>query len=140
MRAAFAFLMLAACATAGSARTPAERVVGCWINRDMVAVTMRWFPDRENPGVTLGARLAYRPAGDPVSTRYSLEPSAEGWSLCELDDTRAAKVCWQVAQGEGGSLEGGRAFIDTHSERLRITVIGDGPEQTIFAGRRDGCD
>jgi hypothetical protein len=45
-----------------------------------------------------------------------------------------------VARGEGGSLEGGRAFIDTHGERLRIAVVGDGPERVIFQGRRDGCD
>jgi hypothetical protein len=31
-------------------------------------------------------------------------------------------------------------FVDTHGEALRITVIGDGPERTIFQGRRDGCD
>jgi hypothetical protein len=45
-----------------------------------------------------------------------------------------------VAQGESGSLEGGRAFIDAFSDRLRISVVGDGDERTIFQGRRDGCD
>jgi hypothetical protein len=72
--------------------------------------------------------------------RYSLEPSDAGWSLCELDAAGAATRCWQVAEGEGGPLEGGRAFIDAHGDRLRISVIGDGPEQLIFSGRRSGCD
>lgn len=133
-------LLLAACATTGSGPPPPERVAGCWINRDVGATTMRWLPDRERPGVMAGAKLVYRQTGSPVSTRYSLEPSEAGWSLCELDAASAAARCWQVAQGEGGSLEGGRAFIDTYSDRLRITVIGDGPDQTIFQGRRDGCD
>jgi hypothetical protein len=47
--------------------------------------------------------------------------------------------CWRVAEGDGGSLEGGRAFIDAHGDRLRITVLGDGPEHLIFYGRRQGC-
>lgn len=133
-------LLLAACATAPTSRTPAERVHGCWINRDAGATTMRWLPDRERAGVMTGAKLVYRQGGSPTSTRYTLEPSEAGWSLCELDAAGAASRCWQVAQGEGGSLDGGRAFIDAHSDRLRITVIGDGPDQNIFQGRRDGCD
>ena len=87
-----------------------------------------------------GSRIDYGQAGGARSTRYTLEPSDAGWSMCELDASGAATRCWQVAEGEGGSLEGGRAFIDTHGDRLRITVIGDGPDQTIFYGRRDGCD
>jgi hypothetical protein len=60
--------------------------------------------------------------------------------VCELDAEGAATKCWIVARGAGGSLEGGRVFIDTHGERLRITVAGDGPERVIFQGNRDGCD
>jgi len=102
---------------------------------------MRWLPNASRPGALSGARLAYRQVGAPQATRFSLEPSDAGWSLCELDAQGAAATrCWAVAQGEGGSLEGGRAFIDRHGDRLRITIVGDGPERTLFHGRRDGCD
>lgn len=140
MRAAFAAcLVLTACATP-SPRGPAERLAGCWINRDAGAVTMRWLPDRARPGVMAGHKLVYGQTGAPRGTRYTLEPSETGASLCELDADGAATRCWPVAEGEGGSLEGGRAFIDAHGERLRITVIGDGADREIFQGRRDGCD
>lgn len=139
--AALVCLMLAACATAGSSRTPAERVAGCWINRDVGVTTMRWLPHAERSGVLSGAKLVYRQTGAPQSTRFTLEPSDAGWSLCALDaQAAAATQCWQVAQGDEGSLEGGRAFIDAHGDRLRIAVIDDGGEQLVFQGRRDGCD
>lgn len=141
MRAAVAALLLAACATTGQTSPPPERVAGCWINRDNAgATTMRWLPDRERPGVLIGAKLVYRPTGSPVSWRYSLEQSEDGWSMCQLDASGAATHCWQVAQGQGGSLEGGRVFIDAYGDRLRIAVVGDGGERLIFNGRRDGCD
>ncbi|HYD88482.1 MAG TPA: hypothetical protein VEA80_13485 [Vitreimonas sp.] len=139
-RAVAACVFLSACATAAEVRPPAERVAGCWINRDAGAVTMRWLPAQDRPGVMTGSRIIYGQTGVSSSTRYTLEPSEAGASLCELGAEGAATRCWAVAQGEGGSLEGGRAFIDAHGDRLRITVIGDGPEQTIFQGRRDGCD
>lgn len=139
MRVVAACLLLAACATAGALKPPPERVAGCWISRDSVVSTMRWLPDPEYPGVLIGSRLQYA-AGGPVRTRYSMEQSAAGWSFCELDESGAASRCWQVAEGQGGSLEGGRVFIDAHGERLHIAVIGDGPDQFIFRGRRDGCD
>jgi len=139
MRAAAACLLfVAACATTPSQNPPAEIVAGCWINRDVGVTTMRWMPDRERPGVLAGNRLVYRQTGAPLATRYSLEPSEQGDSMCEIDPEGAATKCWQVAQGEGGSLEGGRIFIDAHGDALRITLIGDGPERTIFQGRRDG--
>jgi len=140
MRAVVACLLLAACATSASSRTPAERLAGCWINRDASAVTMRWLPHRERPGVLAGSRIVYGQVGVTSSTRYTLEPSDQGSSLCELGADGAATRCWVVAEGEGGSLEGGVAFIDAHADRLRITIIGDGPDRTIFHGRRDGCD
>jgi hypothetical protein len=87
-----------------------------------------------------GHKLVYRQTGSPVGTRYTLEPSEQGHSLCELDASGAARICWVVARGEGGSLEGGRAFIDSYGDRLRISIVGDGPERIIFHGRRDGCD
>lgn len=136
---AASLLFVAACATAPSG-SPAEQLRGCWINRDVGATTMRWLPDRTRPDVLAGARLQYRQTGAPVSTRFTLEPSDEGYSLCELDEQSAATKCWRVARGEGGTLEGGRAFIDSHGERLRIAVVGDGPERLIFSGNRDGCD
>jgi hypothetical protein len=138
--AAACLLFVAACASAPSTLSPTEQVRGCWINRDVGATTMRWLPDRARPDVLAGAHLVYRQTGAPVSTRYTLEPSDQGHSLCELDASGAATKCWRVARGEGGSLDGGRAFIDTHGERLRIAVVGDGPERVIFHGRRDGCD
>ena len=101
---------------------------------------MRWLPDRNRPEILAGSRLVYRQAGAPTATRFTLEASAEGHSLCELGPDGAATKCWRVARGEGGSLEGGRVFIDSHGERLRIAVVGDGPERIIFQGRRDGCD
>jgi hypothetical protein len=134
-----AILVLAACATSAEEKPPPERVAGCWINRDAGASTMRWLPDRARPGVLAGSLIVYGQTGVTSSSRYSLEPSGDGWSLCEID-AGAATRCWQVAQGQGGSLEGGRVFIDAHGDRLRIAVIGDGPEMVIFHGRRDGCD
>lgn len=140
MRALAACLALVACATMDAPRAPPERVAGCWINRDAGVATMRWLPHRERPGVLSGSRIVYGQTGVRSSTRYVLEPSADGWALCELDAAGAASSCWQVAQGEGGSLEGGRAFIDAHGERLRIAILGAGPERVIFQGQRDGCD
>lgn len=134
-----AALLLAACATTVADRPPPERVAGCWINRDAGASTMRWLPDRSRPEALAGSLVVYGQTGVASNRRFSLEPSGDGWSLCELD-AGAATRCWQVAQGQGGSLEGGRVFIDAHGDRLRIAVIGDGPEQVIFHGRRDGCD
>lgn len=141
MRAAVAFaLFLASCATVSATPIP-DRLRGCWIDRSNVNVTtMRWLPDRERPDVLAGHRLTYRVNGDPVGTRFTLEPSEQGFSFCELEAAGPATRCWRVAEGEGGSLEGGRVFVDSHSERLRITIAGDGPERTVFDGRRDGCD
>jgi hypothetical protein len=141
MRIAAALLVfVAACASTPSDRPPAEQVRGCWINRDVGATTMRWLPDRTRPEVLAGTRHVYRQTGSPQVTRFTLEPSEAGASFCELDASGAATKCWRVAEGQGGSLEGGRVFIDTHGEALRITLVGDGPERTIFQGRRDGCD
>lgn len=139
-RAAASLLFVAACASAPSETPPAEQLRGCWINRDVGATTMRWLPDRTRPDVLAGSKLVYRQSGAPISTRYTLEASEQGHSLCELGADGAATQCWRVARGEGGSLEGGRVFIDSHGERLRIAVVGDGPERLIFQGRRDGCD
>ena len=70
-----------------------------------------------------------------ASTAYRLEPRGEGWALCEVGG-----ACWTVAEGEGGSLEGGRAFIDASDESVRISIVHDGVEREIFQGARDGCD
>jgi hypothetical protein len=126
-------LALAACATAAP---PPERVAGCWIDRD-AGVTMRWFADDAAPSALVGDWLRYQDDGVPVSMSFRLEPSDTGWRLCS---TTGDATCWRVAQGEGGSLEGGRAFIDGDGARLRIAILGDGDERVIFDGRRDGCD
>jgi hypothetical protein len=139
MRAVVSCLLLAACVTAGVQPPPPERVTGCWISREALMATMRWAPDPSRAGVMAGSRVQYG-ATSPTRTRYSMEQSAAGWSFCEIDSSGAASRCWLVAEGEGGSLEGGRVFIDAHGDRLNITVIGDGPEQVIFRGRRDGCE
>lgn len=141
MRAAFAAcLLITACAT--TARAPAERLAGCWIDRNEAggAVTMRWLPDQTRPGVLTGDKLTYGADGSTQNVRFTLEPSEAGSSLCELGADAAATQCWVVAEGQGGSLEGGRAFIDATNDRMRITIIGDGPDRLIFAGARDGCD
>lgn len=138
MKALAALVFLAACATAAAPASP--RVAGCWIARDGTgaATTMRWLPDRERPGILRGDKLIYATSGATSNETYRLEPRGEGWALCEA--TSGGERCWLVAEGEGGSLEGGRAFIDAHTDRLRISVIGDGPDRIIFQGDRDGCD
>lgn len=136
MRAILACLALSACATAPPL-PPAERLAGCWINRDAGVAAMRWTPDPDHPGVMNGALS--RP--DQERALYVLTPTNEGDLLCRLDrDGAASSRCWAVASGVGGSLEGGRAFIDAFGDRLRIEVVGDGPSRIIFQGRRDGCD
>lgn len=136
MRAILVCLALAACATAPPL-PPAERLAGCWINRDAGASTMRWIADGEHPGVMNGE--LHRTGRAP--TRYVLTPTNEGDLFCRLDEDGAATSrCWAVASGQGGSLDGGRVFIDAFGDRLRIEVLGDGPSRVLFQGRRDGCD
>lgn len=139
MRALFALLLAAACATIAD-ETPASRVAGCWIARDVSTgtTTMRWIPDPQRPSALQGDRLVYAGNGATESERYRLESSGVTWSLCQIE--AAGERCWQVAQGEEGSLEGGRAFIDSHGENLRITIVGDGADRVVFQGARDGCD
>ncbi len=138
MRALALVVMVAACATTGEA--PPDRLAGCWIARDGSggATTMRWLPDTERPGALRGERLVYTAEGAGPSESYRLEPRGDRWALCQA--SAEGERCWQVAQGEQGSLEGGRAFIDAHSEQLRISIVGDGPERVVFQGNRDGCD
>ncbi len=101
---------------------------------------MRWQPDPGRTGVMHGARTDLAAAGAAHIGRFTLAQEGEGWRLCRIEDDSEAGQCWAVAEGEGGSLEGGRAFIDNHRNRLRITIIGAGPTQTIFQGRRVNCD
>lgn len=129
-------LGLPACATGQSATPPNDRVAGCWINRDAGAVTMRWLPDRTTAGVLLGNKIQYR-IGENRLERYTLAQDSAGWTLCQ---TAPENACWPVAEGESGALEGGRAFIDSHGDTLRISVLDSHGERTIFQGRRDGCD
>jgi hypothetical protein len=130
-------LLLAACATAPA--PPADRVAGCWID-DARMTTMRWLPDRERTGVLVGEWAAIGPGADASHKRYELQSLTPTPRLCELSATHEADRCWVVAEGQGGSLEGGRAFVDAYRDRVRISVVGDGPERVIFHGRRDGCD
>lgn len=139
MRAVAACLMVAACATASS--PPPQRVAGCWIGASSEAstVTMRWLHDAERPGVLVGHLLEYDgESGQPRSQRFTLEPAADGWRMCA--HWQPEPLCRRVAEGEGGTLEGGRVFIDAHDERLRISMATGGLEEVIFEGRRDGCD
>lgn len=139
MKMLFALLFVAACATTSAGR-PAARVAGCWIARDGAggATTMRWLPDATRAGALLGDKLVYAGGGAARSERYRLEPRGDGWTLCQIE--AAGERCWRVAEGEEGSLDGGRAFLDAHGENLRITVIGDGADRVVFQGARDGCD
>lgn len=144
MRAVALSLMLAACASVGgSPWPPPDRVAGCWIERSGVsATTMRWLRDPARPDVMLGSKLVYGASGVTARARYLMEraPDQQSWQLCELNTAGESSRCWGIAEGEGGSLEGGRVFIDSYGQRLRIEVIGDGPSRTIFTGARDGCD
>ncbi|MFT3726904.1 MAG: hypothetical protein QM759_03675 [Terricaulis sp.] len=136
MRALIACLVLVGCATDADPRTPAERVAGCWINRDAGAVIMRWLPDPGHPGALNGTRSSLG-IGGRRTEHFALEQDPEGWRMCRQGE---APQCWSVAQGDGGSLQGGRVFIDAAGDNLHIAVMGDGPEHVIFQGRRDGCD
>jgi hypothetical protein len=140
MRALYAALVLvAACATAPE-KTPSERLFGCWVNRDAGVVRMHWSPVNSGAGEMRGVRLDYNHLGGAERSFYSLDPSGDGFALCQLEGEQGAALrCWQVAQGDSGSLEGGRAFIDAHGDRLRITIVGAGPERVLFNGRRDSC-
>ncbi len=138
MRAFLALLFTAACATTFGGQ-PGDRVAGCWIERDGSggATTMRWLPDPQRPGALRGDKLVYA-SGGAQNEQYRLEPNGEAWTFCQIE--AAGERCWQVAEGEEGSLEGGRAFIDAHREDLRITIVGDGADRVVFQGARDGCD
>lgn len=141
MRALVAVVLVASCATP-VVTSPPERLAGCWIDRkaDNTAITMRWLPQSSETAVFRGERLTYGPTG-VISDRssYELSPEGEGWKLCVVTDP-AAPRCFQVAEGESGSLEGGRAFVDAHRDRLRISIFADGVERITFQGDRDGCD
>ena len=129
MRILFASLLLAACATAAET-TPATRLAGCWAVRPPAHETMRWSADPEHAGVLQG--LHQWSAGE---ARYSLEQQGDRWRFC-----RVGGACWDVAEGQRGSLSGGRAFIDVTGADLRISVVDAGGQaQSIFHGRRHGC-
>ena len=130
-------VVLSACAT-GSSLAPPERLVGCWINRDAGAARMRWVQAPDNRAPYQGAKTTFGIAGANPTEHFTLEDPDSGWRLCRVD-AGEANHCWAVAQGEGGSLTGGRAFIDRSGDNLRIAVIGDGPERLIFQGNRETC-
>jgi hypothetical protein len=136
MRAIAALLLLSACATTQA--PPAERLRGCWIERSNVggAVTMRWLPDAN--GELRGDLLRYSTSGASGRERYVLRNREGADVLCQIGE---AETCWTVAQGDSGSLEGGRAFIDQYGgDRIRISVIDTRGQRVIFQGDRDGCD
>lgn len=134
----FTLLLLAGCATAGP---PPERLAGCWISRGEGGVTrtMRWLPHAGRPGMLRGDLLVYHPNGATENAHFTLEPRDTGWAFCAQDGADAPR-CRAVAEGGRGSLEGGRVFIDKFGESLHISVVGEGPERSIFRGQRDGCD
>jgi hypothetical protein len=136
--AAAAALLLAACAT--TANEPPGQLHGCWIERAARSetATMRWFPDPNRPEVLVGNYLAYPGAGPTFSRTYTLMPG-EPPQFCHVP-AAGEERCWQVAEGSSGSLEGGRAFIDIHGERMRIAILDGSVERVIFQGARDGCD
>jgi hypothetical protein len=140
VRALIACVLLAACATSPP-DPPPERVAGCWIARgDPETTTFRWLRD-QGTGRMQGVAMIYGTGAPRQGGRYVVEAQGQAWQLCALDtDGPGSNTCWRVAESGGGSLEGGRAFIDQHSERLRISVITNEGERLIFDGRRDGCD
>lgn len=137
MRALIACVLLAACAT-GSTLSPAQRLAGCWINRDAGAARMRWSETPNSDGAYLGSKTMFGIVGANSTERYALTNADGGWRLCRVDGADAPH-CWTVAQGEGGSLTGGRAFIDAGGDNVRIAVIGEGPERLIFQGHSEAC-
>lgn len=130
----FATLLLAAACATTPAPTPPERIFGCWISRANPenVMMMRFLRDASAPGVLNGHVSTMT-----SSTPYRLEPRGAEWALCEA---QAGGACWTVAQGDEGSLEGGRAFIDAHDDYVRLSVVNGGAEREIFQGARDGCD
>lgn len=139
MRPLIALVILAACAS--SPEPPPQRAAGCWIDRseDGAVSTMRWLRDRARPGVLDGRLLVYgAEGGENRHAHYTLEPREDHYVMCS--HWQAEPICWKVAEGNEGSLEGGRVFIDASDERLRIAVLSDGVEDVIFEGSRDGCD
>lgn len=134
MRVLLACLAAAACVTTPE-RTPPERVAGCWINRYAAAgpQTMQWAADEAQPNLMQGVRRSSRSVDS-----FELSAADTGWRLCE-NRAGAEARCWDVAEGEHGSLDGGRAFIDLIGNELRIAILGDGPERMIFQGRRQRC-
>lgn len=140
MRALIACLLVTACVTSPPAPPP-ERVAGCWIARgDEATTTFRWLGDAADPGRIRGDVLIYAGGASASGGQYVVERHPHGWQFCALGDGASAPSCWRVAERGGGSLEGGRAFIDQHNDRLRISVISAEGERLIFDGRRDGCD
>jgi hypothetical protein len=133
MRALIACALLAGCITAAAPLTPPQQLYGCWSNGG--GGSMRWSPDATHIDVWRGVRTMIDSVGVHTD-RYSLEPEGEGWRFCSVGDNGR---CWSVARGAGGSLEGGRAFIDGEGEGLQITIVGDGPQRAIFQGHRSTC-
>lgn len=134
--AAFAFL-LTACTTAGQVLSPPERVLGCWADRNGAAHSvMRWRAG-EAPGSAAGEFISQSATPESRPRFLALKPNGAGWTLC---DTTEGGACWAVAQGESGSLEGGRAFIDRHHDRLSFSVVGaDGRDLLRFVGESEAC-
>lgn len=138
MRALIACLLAAACATTSSA-PPAERVHGCWIARGDMTTTFRWLPETQAGGRMTGVSMIYGTGAPRRGGRYAVDQRENGAFFCQLE-TADGETCWRIAEGRAGSLEGGRAFIDQHGERLRISVVSAEGERLIFDGQRDGCD
>ena len=141
MRSALLAVLLAACATT-PVSAPPDRVAGCWIDRGQSrTLTLRWQrPDAA--GILRGDLLEYGVSGTiGRRARYALAPQDQGWAFCVVSPAGENSQCWQVAEGESGSLEGGRVFIDRHRENLRIAVVGaPGRSFEVFEGQQDGCD
>jgi len=131
--------LVAGCATAPDLPPP-QRLAGCWASYDSGASVMRWAaPDPSHPNSLRGQKTDRR-AGEAGISYFALDPDGAGFIFCELDDEQGATArCFEVAQGRQGSLEGGRAFIDQAGARLRLSIVGDGPERVLFAGRRSPC-
>ncbi len=129
MRILLAALFLSACATA----VPSQRVNGCWVSNEEGAppAMLSFTPDRSRPGILHGALIR-----NGVRENYDLRQYVTGWSFCQMG---ATATCWQVAEAESGSLEGGRAFIDSEADHLRISVIAQDGERVIFQGVRGDC-
>lgn len=145
--AALMALSLAACASTPPAKTGADALRGCWIERrGENTITQRWFPQRGGAaGAWQGDEITYLPKGDPEPGRWKLLAGGDSapWSMCMVElNMMSAPPCWRAFFGPGAGDGDNQQWveIDAAPETLKITYVTAGERSVTFDGRRDGCD